>query len=62
MLERLSLPTDIGFDKAALAEAIGHDKKLAGNTITVVYVPKIGKFEFRKITLDDYIKMLSEVL
>ncbi len=62
VLKRLSLPTDIRLDKTALEEAIGHDKKLAGSELTVVYVPKIGKFEFRKITLDDYKKMLSEVL
>ena len=48
VLERLNLPTALTGGAEQLLAACRHDKKAAGDTITVVYVPQIGEFEFKK--------------
>lgn len=53
ILERLQLPTACSVDPNAVWEAISHDKKLSGNTITVVYAPKAGSFELRAMPIGD---------
>ena len=49
VLKKLNLPTEIQYDTDVIIEAMRHDKKMAGDEITVVYVPEIGKFEMRKM-------------
>lgn len=53
ILERLQLPTACSVDPNAVWEAISHDKKLSGNTITVVYAPKAGSFELLAMPIGD---------
>lgn len=53
ILERLNLPTSCTADPDAVWEAISHDKKRSGNTITVVYAPKAGSFELRSMPIAD---------
>ena len=53
ILERLNLPTSCTADPDAVWEAISHDKKRSGNTITVVYAPKAGSFELRPMPVSD---------
>ena len=50
LLERYSLPVESGFGPDVLMTYMMHDKKATDDGITVVYVDKIGSFEFR--TLD----------
>lgn len=45
ILERLKLPVSCTADPDAVWEAMTHDKKRSGDTITVVYAPKAGSFE-----------------
>ena len=52
-LERLGLPTRFSFDEDAVCEAISHDKKSTGDRISTVFVPEIGKYEFRDMGLND---------
>lgn len=52
VLKKLGLPTEVSYDTEKIFEAMSHDKKMAGNSITVVYVPEIGEFEMRTIPFD----------
>lgn len=49
ILEKLGLPTSCHVDPEAVWEAMLHDKKLSGDTITVVYAPQAGSFELRSM-------------
>lgn len=53
ILEKLGLPTSCDVDPEAVWEALLHDKKLSGDTITVVYAPKAGSFELRSMPVAD---------
>jgi len=53
ILEKLGLPTSCRIDPDKVWEAMLHDKKLSGSTITVVYAPKAGSFELRSIPVAD---------
>ena len=45
ILEKLALPTSCNVDAESVWEAMLHDKKLSGDTITAVYAPTAGSFE-----------------
>lgn len=53
VLKMLNLPTSFDADSDSLIKAMYHDKKAAGNDITVIYVPKIGEFEMKKMPLTE---------
>ena len=53
ILKKLGLPTTWEADADAVWQAMSHDKKLSGNTITVVYAPKAGSFELRSMPITD---------
>lgn len=54
ILEKLALPTSCNVNAAAVWEAISHDKKLSGESITVVYAQEAGSFELRTMPLIDF--------
>ena len=54
VLKRLNLPTSFDLDTEEIIDAVCHDKKADGSDITVVFVPKIGTFEMKKISLKNY--------
>lgn len=61
VLRKLSLPSSIdSLDVEAVISACSHDKKLTGDDITVVYVPEIGKFEFKKLPFSEFKKVIKE--
>ena len=62
VLERLNLPTEIDFDKETLINAASHDKKMSGDSITIVYVKTAGSFELKKISFSEYAEMIRQVL
>ena len=53
ILERLGLPTTCTADPEQVWQAMSHDKKRSGDTITVVYAPKAGSFELRSLPLEE---------
>ncbi len=53
ILDKLALPTACAVDPDAVWEAMAHDKKLSGETITVVYAETAGSFELRPMPLKD---------
>ena len=61
VLQKLNLPTEYSGDMDALLKACRHDKKAAGETITVVYVPEVGSFEMKTIAFSEYEEMIREV-
>ncbi len=61
VLQKLKLPTTIDYNKNKIFEAIGHDKKLSGDEITVVYVEEIGSFEMKVLPLKTLLEQLQEV-
>ncbi len=54
VLQRLNLPTSFDFDSDVVFKAISHDKKADGNNITVIFVKEIGKYEMKKISIEDF--------
>lgn len=53
IFEKLGLPTTCNVDPDSVWQAMSHDKKLSGDTITVVYAEQAGSFELRKMPLQD---------
>lgn len=62
VLERLGLPTRIETDTEAVLDAVSHDKKLDGDSITVVYVNTVGSFELRKMPVEAFKNEVREAL
>ena len=62
VLARLGLPTELNCDTDRVLSAMGHDKKLSGADITVVYVDEVGSFRFEKLPFDELKKRVREVL
>ncbi|MEE1279248.1 MAG: 3-dehydroquinate synthase [Oscillospiraceae bacterium] len=63
VLKKLNLPTELSADPETLIEACRHDKKTAGDDITVVLVPEIGSFELKKMPfceLEERIRQVTE--
>ncbi len=60
-LVKLGLPTKFNFNEDAVLEAIAHDKKSSGDTISTVYVPEVGKFEFCDLSINEIGDLLSVI-
>ena len=54
VLDKLNLPSRPEFDMDIISDAMRHDKKMSGNDITVVLVPKIGKFDLKKMPFSEF--------
>lgn len=52
-LSKYNLPTNTNIDIEKIIDLIKVDKKASGNMVSIVYVEKIGSFEFRKIKIDE---------
>lgn len=62
VLEKLNLPTTYAFNKSHVIDAMAMDKKMAGEMITVVTVPKIGAFKMEKISYSQLKERMEAVL
>lgn len=60
VLEKLNLPTKARCDFSVLEEAMRHDKKMSGESITVVYVPDVGSFEMKTMPYNEFINSIKE--
>ena len=54
VLRKLNLPTETNYTAEQLIDACRHDKKASGDTITVVWVPEIGKAELQTMSFTEY--------
>ena len=57
---KVELPSDLCFDPNGVFEATTHDKKRDGDSIRIIYVPKIGSFEVQKVSISDFEKTIKE--
>ena len=62
VLERLRLPTRAEGDIETLIEACRHDKKAAGDSISVILVNEIGSCEMKTVPFAEYEKRIREAL
>lgn len=62
VLKRLDLPTDVSCNVDDVVEACRHDKKASGDTVTVVTVPEIGRYEITTMSFNEYELRVREVL
>lgn len=62
VLQKLGLPTACQVDADSVWQAMSHDKKLSGDTITVVYAEKAGSFQLRPMPLEDLKKTVYTFL
>ncbi len=60
VLKSLNLPTQFNADADTLIEACRHDKKADGKDITIVLVSEIGKFELKKVSIEELSKRIKE--
>lgn len=58
LLTKLGLP--VSYRGGSLCEAMLHDKKRTEDGVTVVFVPEIGKYEFRTVSLDSLCGLIPE--
>lgn len=58
VLKKYNLDISFEYDKDECYKLLAHDKKAVGNNINIVYVPKIGSYEFRNISIEDIYKLL----
>lgn len=54
VLETLHLPTSCTVDADAVWAALSHDKKLSGDTITVIYCDAVGSYRMQPLSLDAF--------
>lgn len=57
-LKNAGLPTEYAYDKEKVYEAMCHDKKSSGNTITAVRCDEIGTFRFQEMTNEELRELL----
>lgn len=60
VLKKLNLPTTVNYDTDKIIDAMRHDKKMSGDEITVVYVPKVGGFEMRTMPLSELKEVIKQ--
>ena len=59
ILEKLGLPTYTDMDPDEIYEAVLHDKKSHGDTVTVVTVPEPGRFEMKEISFAELYPLIK---
>ncbi len=58
VLKSLNLPTECEINPSDIVEIMSHDKKKAGDSISIIWVSEIGSYEIRKINFNE----LKEVI
>lgn len=61
VLKKLNLPTVLEESADQIISACKHDKKAFGDNITIVTVEKIGEFEMKNITFEDFSEIVGKV-
>ena len=60
VLKKEGLPTKLLIDPKRLSDAVYHDKKMSGDTLSCVVCPEIGKYEIVKMTPEEFEKYITE--
>ncbi len=53
ILKSLNLPSSFDCPIDEILEAVGHDKKMSGDRLTVILVPEIGRYKMEEITVNE---------
>lgn len=61
VLQKLNLPCGIDCDIQKIIETMSHDKKMAGDMISVIYVENAGSFEITKLKFTDFADEIKAV-
>lgn len=61
VLKNLNLPVTIDTDREKIIETMRHDKKMAGDMISVVRVENAGSFEIQKLEFPHFAKQIKAV-
>lgn len=59
VLKKVGLPTELNFDFNVVCDAMLHDKKWSGESITVTYVNTPGSFKMKKINKDELTQIVK---
>ena len=59
VLKKVNLPTTLDLDYNKICDAILHDKKWNGDTLTVIYVNNPGSFEMKKINKNELTQIVK---
>ncbi len=54
VLEKIGLPTTCQIDPATVWEALSHDKKMSGDSITVIFAQTAGSYEMHTLPLSEF--------
>ena len=61
VLNKLNLPLVVECDAQKIIDTMCHDKKMAGDTISVIFVENIGKFNITNLKFTDFASKIKEV-
>ena len=61
ILEGLRLPISVEAEADKIFEAMKHDKKSTGDKVTVVTVPKPGRFEMKEISFEEIYPLIKTI-
>ena len=61
VLEKLNLPTVVNCETQKIIDTMSHDKKMAGDMISVVRVDDIGTFNITKLSFADFANEIKAV-
>lgn len=62
LIQKFGLPADIPCDRATMTEAVGLDKKGAGDSITLIFLSELGKTAPTKMKKDELLALLEPML
>lgn len=61
VLNKLNLPTAVECDVNRIIDTMSHDKKMAGDSISVIFVENIGEFDITNLKFADFANKIKEV-
>ena len=61
VLQKLNLPYTVDIDTQKIIDTMSHDKKMAGDKISVVTVENIGEFKIEKLNFNDFASSIKAV-
>ena len=61
ILKKLNLPTETEVDYKRIVDTMRHDKKMSGDSISAVFVDKIGSFRIEKLPFNDFCERIKAV-
>lgn len=61
VLEKLGLPTGYRGDVDSALAFVAHDKKCVGDGVNVIYVENVGRFEIKRMTIEEFAHAVKTV-